>query len=82
VIDAVDLVLGKTLVQRFVQLPRRFEVPAKGLFDNDAPPQTIGLFRQPGLAELGGDHAKEARRCCQVEQVIARCALFPVNLAQ
>jgi hypothetical protein len=39
-------------VQCCIQFLSRFEVPAKGFFDNDAPPPTVGFFRQPGLAQL------------------------------
>ena len=68
VVDAENLILAENAEQLSIELPRRGEVGAERLLDDDAPPGAVGLARQPQLAEMAADRRKTGRRRCQIER--------------
>ena len=65
-----------------VELARRGQVAAEGLFENHPPPDGAVLLRQPGRAELLDDRRKELRRGGQVVEVVPLGAMRFVHLVQ
>ena len=78
-VDAVDLLLREDLERAAVQLPRRFEVMAKRLLDDDAGPWSPRGSRQTRAAQLADDLGIVIGRCGEVEEMIAARATLRVN---
>ena len=84
VVDAVDLPLVEDLGDHAVQVPRRLEVAAEGLLDDDARPAgrlALGVVRvagagarEAGRTELPDDHVELAGRRGEVEHAVAAAA--------
>src|ERR1700720_4409853 len=70
-VDAKNLILAEDPEQLAIELPRRGEIGAERLFDNDASPCAVGLARQSRLAEMTADRRKTGRRRRQIEQAVA-----------
>ena len=82
VVDAINLVLFKALMQDCVQPPGRIQIPAKGFFNDNASPAIVAFLRQPGLAQFGSDHTNETGGRRQVEKIVARRTLLLIYLKQ
>ena len=70
-IDAKNLILAENAEQFAIERPRRSEIGAERLFDDDASPCAVCLTRQPRLAEMAADRRKTGRRRGQIEQPVA-----------
>ena len=77
-VDAEDLPLRQHLPDLPVEGAGRLEVPAKRLFDDDAPPAPL-LGGQSRSTELADDRAEHAGGCGQIIEAVAPRALFVRN---
>ena len=71
-VDAVDLGFLKVLAEVVVESSRAREVAPKRLFDDDPPPGSGDLIRQPDRAELVNDFREQRRSDRQIKKHIAR----------
>ena len=81
VVDAEDLALVEDRVHLVVQLARRIQIVAEGLFNHHRR-HALFRLRHALRAEVLDDAGKELRRGGQIEQPLAADALFLVDAVQ
>ena len=71
-IDPVDLGLVRQLQQALVERPRRSEIVAERLFDQQPPKAPLDLVEKVMRRQARRDLAEKVRRRCEIESGIAR----------
>src|SRR5581483_959053 len=79
-IDAIDLILFKNLLNLPVQVLCRFQIAAERFLDHDASPVRFVLLRQADFAESLDNRRKVLRRGGEIKEVIPISLSFIVDL--